>query len=262
MDFFNRYISNPWHSGVLMKLIFINTAVFVCIHLVSIITPIDKIIEVLAVPASVQELPRLWWTPVTYCWIHINLWHLATNMLWLYLLGRIFLLCHSQRALMILYICGGICGAISYCAIGDSLGSPAHGGLIGASACVTAVIATTAILMPGYECNIPLIGNIRLVWIAIFAVILSSADYIAEASGSALAHLGGAIPGVAYAIFEIVRQHLVRRNVDSAFRKSQARAHKQEAYSMDAIIDKVKKSGYSALTDKEKELLFNVSKKN
>ena len=92
-------IKNSFRSGSsLIRLIYINVAVFIFLAIISIIGFLiknqelpEKILGFLAVPASLKALIIKPWTLVTYMFTHKEVLHILFNMLWLYWFGIIFL---------------------------------------------------------------------------------------------------------------------------------------------------------------------------
>lgn len=235
-----------------MKIIFINTAVYILLLYLGWFwnSGATEIVSALSLPGSFSALPSAFWTPLTYMWIHLDFWHLLFNMAWLYWMGSMFLQVFSSRRMVVLYISGGLCGALLYLAFFSLSmnGDTAHHSLLGASAAVMAIVTATALKRPDYKCKLPLIGAVALKWIALVALILGCADFIEEAGGSSFAHLGGAIAGVVYLVIV-------------APRRVKATPKRETKYdNVDSILEKIKQSGYSALTDEEKRRLFDVKK--
>lgn len=158
--------------------------------------------------------------------------------------------------------------------------------LIGSSASVIAIVVATAWRMPEYRVGLLFIGQVALKWIAAFTVLLSLLNIPGENAGGNIAHLGGALAGMAYGI-AMGRGHDITRPVnvlidrivdvwkrltalkskesprsirnDAAPRGTQSRT--ADRADMDSILDKIKKSGYSSLTADERKRLFDVSRR-
>ena len=138
--------------------------------------------------------------------------------------------------------------------------------LIGASASVMAVFAAVATLVPNYNLNLMLIGQIKLKYlfaIYIFLDLIATQNY----DGGSIAHLGGALFGFVYikvlrsgtdlsTVFKRKPKMKVVKN-DQPKKKESTIVNQQE---IDAILDKISKSGYDKLTRDEKETLFKASK--
>ncbi|MFY9171726.1 rhomboid family intramembrane serine protease [Petrimonas mucosa] len=281
------------NGDVLVKFLFINITVFFILKVIAIffllfnLNRVD-LISFLGVPSGLSQLLNRFWTPFTYMFVHEQLWHLLFNMLWLYWFGRIFLQYFTGRTLGSLYVLGGLGGAMLYVVafntvpyfivMGDSL-------MIGASAAVMAVVMGAAFYRPNVRLNLLFIGQVRIVYIAI-AVFLIDLFSLGSGvnEGGHVAHIGGAMAGYIFAlqyrkgrditgwvsslIDGLVNLTKPRKRVKMKveYRKRETdldyneRRNSQQA-EIDAILDKLKKSGYSNLTPEEKKKLFDASKK-
>jgi membrane associated rhomboid family serine protease len=293
-DFIDK-LKNIYKTGdVMIKIIFINSIIFLLIKAFEVVLTLLNLhqlnfIQYLAVPSDLTELLQRIWTPITYMFVHNGFWHILFNMLWLYWFGSIFMQYFSGRTLGSLYYIGGLSGAILYIVafnlipfyigMGDSL-------MIGASAAVMAVVMGIAFYRPEIRINLFLFGSIRIIYIAVFVFLL---DFLAldnvNNPGGHVAHIGGAIAGYIFAsrykkgndITEWMSV-LVDKTIN-LFKPKNRNAKMKVTYKknetdrdynfrkqndkeeIDAILDKLKRSGYSSLSVKEKEKLFNASKK-
>ncbi len=284
-------------NNVLVKLILINVAVWVLIMVLDVIFDlfkvpyIDNIIEWLAVPASLGKLLTRPWTLFTYMFLHFDLWHILFNMLWLYWFGRIFLQYLSEKQLLSIYIVGGLAGALFYILSFNIFPKfqdvYINSVALGASASVMAIVTAISFYVPNFKINLLFIGPVKIVWVAVFSIILDIFMVKSANSGGHLAHIGGATYGFLFAHY--LRQgkditssfrgisfaslrSVFKRKPKSKFKNvySNERPVKDEDYNynkkqqqkkIDHILDKISKSGYESLTKEEKELLFNASGK-
>ncbi len=282
-------------NNILVKLILINVAVWVLIMILDVVFDlfkvpfINNIIEWLAVPAYAGKLLTRPWTLLTYMFLHYDLWHILFNMLWLYWFGRIFLQYLSEKQLLNTYIIGGLAGALFYILSFNIfpkfqdvyLNSMA----LGASASVMAIVVAISFYVPNFRINLLFIGPVKIVWVAVFSIVLDVFMVKSANSGGHLAHIGGAAYGYLFAYYlrqgKDITSSLKGISLDSLFSKfkrkpkttfknvySNARPMKDEDYNyakkeqqkkIDYILDKISKSGYESLTKEEKALLFNAS---
>ena len=243
-----------------------------------------------------MQLLRRPWTLVTYMFMHAGAWHLLGNMLWLYWFGRLFLYFFSSKHLRGLYVVGGLMGAAFYIASYNLF--PVFAGdlysatLVGASASVLAIAVATAVREPDYRINLMLIGPVRLKYFALFIVLFDILYVGGSNAGGHLAHLGGALAGWWF-VRGINRGYDITRWVNACIdaigalfrkrerkpRKPKMKVHvnnagndrkadydynarkKAQSEEVDHILEKLKKSGYSSLTDEEKRKLFDASKR-
>ena len=275
---------------MLMRIIYINIAIFVLLHLVAFVgvimnVPAQGMIQWLQVPSNLSQLLYAPWTLITYMFTHYDLLHILFNMLWLYWMGRIFLEYFTPKRLSALYLLGGLGGALLYLLAMNLLphfiGSNAY--LMGASASVIAIVVAVAIWAPDYKIGLLFIGEVSLKWVAIITIGIDLLSVDAGNAGGHIAHLGGAAVGAIYAT-ALRRGTDITRPLNAALdwlaslfsrrdkgigapvggtaynSQHQATDEPTEAQ-IDAILDKIKRSGYTSLTDKERDLLFRASRK-
>ena len=179
------------------------------------------------------------WTLLTYMFSHGSLIHLVFNMLWLYCFARLYLLAGRGKGLMVLYIGGGLVGAVAFMSL-HGLFATSSSILVGSSASIVAIAVADAVLMPDRSLTLPLFGDVKIKWIVISVVLLFCLGLTSTNAGGNLAHLGGALWGVGYALKE----------------KYMTTARRHSTRHISDIIEKAKLSGYDALTDEEKQALF------
>lgn len=277
----------------MMKLIFINVAVFLLLKIIAVIFTLfnitwTNVLEFIAVPSNLNELSVRFWTPFTYMFVHEGFLHLLFNMLWLYWFGQIFLQYFTGRTLGSLYIMGGLAGAALYLLAFNTIPYyvvMGNGWMIGASAAVMAIVMGAAFYRPEVRLNLFLLGSIQIVYIALFVFIL---DFLslgdATNPGGHIAHIGGALLGYLFAaryrkgkdITEWMSKGIdalsnlfkrrKKQKMKVSYRRNESdadynqRKHR-EAEAIDAILDKLKQSGYNSLSSDEKKRLFDAGKK-
>ena len=254
-------LKSRWLSmSILIKIILVNIAVFVLLRILAIVAAFSGNGEIIKagfnavqLPASFVALATHPWTILTYMFVQYDLLHLIFNMLWLYWFGTIFLTVNPSRRLLPVYLYGGLAGALVFLFVGPITGSD---GLIGASASVIAIVTATAMMVPNYSVQLFLIGNVRLKWVAIITVAIDILSLGGIETGSHISHLGGAIAGVVYVI---LRKHskLLTKSTPASEKISGAPVD-----TIDAILDKIKRSGYTSLTPQERARLFEASREN
>lgn len=178
--------------------------------------------------------------------------------------------------------------------------SGSHSLLLGASASVLAIVVAIALYRPDYPIQLFLFGSISLKWIAIITVFIDIIGIENNNMGGHIAHLGGALVGLWFWL-EMKRGHditsWINRGIDALvmlFKKPKQKATDNRTSSrgpsfnyhqstsaprdkvknnapkeagdldeekLDEILGKLKQSGYAALTDEEREFLFNASRR-
>jgi membrane associated rhomboid family serine protease len=232
------------------------------------------------------------WTLITNMFLHFEIGHFLWNMLYLYWFGRILSEFVGNHRVLGIYVMSGLSGALAYFAFANilphiNLGEYA----LGASAAIMGIIVAAATTSPHHQIQLIFIGGVKLMYIALFVVILDLISIPTESNtGGHIAHLGGAAMG-----FFLARQmqngtdwtewfnNIVAKIVgwfESVFnrhpkptvayknpnkpgqkpRKDGFTTHGRQE-KIDAILDKIKKEGgYNNLTSEEKEFLFRASK--
>lgn len=279
MEAIDRLRTGFRQSSTLMKIVWVNVAVFVLLRLIAIVFVfsgrpdyIDMMLAQVELPSSPAVFLTRPWTLVTYMFAQYDLLHVVFNMLWLYWFGTMFTMTASSRRLLTLYLCGGLAGAVLFM-LGYMVLPMFHssyGSLIGSSASVIAVVTAVAILMPRFKMHLLLIGSVSVKWIAIVTIVLVLVGVTGSNAGGEIAHIGGVIAGVLYGLW-------IKRGHEFSFRRpawrrapadapapsqsSDSGLSADERAQLDAILDKIKKSGYTSLTPSERERLFSVSRK-
>ena len=283
-NFIIEDIKKAWNKrdNGLIKIILINIIVFVSINFVQVILTISGLssfftlfINKLMLPASLGTFILQPWSIITYFFLHMSFMHILWNMLFLYWFGKIIYDNIGNNALISLYVLGGIIGGLFYMAIYNIIPYYAdrvsESLMLGASAGVFSVVVGSATLMPNYTFHLLLIGPVRIKYIALFYVLLSFFDVAGTNAGGEIAHLGGAFIGYIF-----IRQlqnginigegiinflNLINEKKKEKKNKFQKESDETTQDEVDKILDKISESGYSSLTSKEKERLFNASKK-
>jgi membrane associated rhomboid family serine protease len=276
-------------KSVLSSLIIINLGVYLFIKIIGVffllldINPVH-FIGIFRLPASFSQLLFHPWTLITYMFTHWGFWHILFNLLWLYWFGLIFLRFFGPKQLGGLYILGGIAGGLLFVLsynifpyFRDYIGTSY---LIGASASVMAIVFATAFYRKDYEVGLIFIGNIKLIYIAIFFFVLDLVSIETDNPGGHIAHIGGALMGFWFAKAYIKGRDLTawpnsfidgivnfftKKQRQKQFRQTHRRPETDFEYNkrrndnnneIDRILDKIKKSGYNSLSDDEKKTLF------
>ncbi|MEM0934150.1 MAG: rhomboid family intramembrane serine protease [Bacteroidota bacterium] len=240
-------------------------------------------------PKSLVEFLGQPWSIVTYSFFHAGLGHIFWNMLMLYFTGRIFLnLFENQKFINVYFlgvIIGGLLFLLSYNIFPTLLNT--NTALIGASAGVTAVLIFICAYIPNQEVRI-IFFNVKLWYVGAFFILVDLVQISYGGNiGGRLAHLGGAFLGYIYA-----RQLAQGRDIGSGFsrfltsmgnlfKKREKKAPLKTVYKkgkgrksdfnydkearqrkVDAILDKISKSGYESLSKAEKDFLFKAGKED
>ena len=268
----------------LMKIIIINVVIFVLLNVAKVIFLIadkglifDFIYENLTLSSQPKLVLSKPWTLLSYFFVHMELFHLLFNMMFLFWFGRILTDYIGHKKIVQLFFLGGLAGAAAYLLLLNSFSYFIAKGpslLNGASAGVFAVVIAAAYLRPKYEVYLFIFGAVQIKYIATFYVIWSFIETVGSNAGGNIAHLGGAIMGFLFAFnFNRTKKFLIKK--DSKVYSYAQVVHKKTNEILDLndhsdiqedelnqILDKISKSGYDSLSKYEKRRLFKASQKN
>lgn len=289
------FIKSKFKNGdALTRLIFVNLAVFVLVQTIKILFLLFNqyssfAVDYLAAPANLFYFAHKPWTAISYMFLHEDFFHIAFNMLALYWFGKLFLIYFSQKQLVGIYFIGGFLGFLFFIgaynlfpyfqnAIDTSV-------LLGASASNMAIILAVAVKSPNMEMRMLLIGNVKLKYIAAFAVLISFFSITSSNAGGEIAHLGGALTGYFFVVslqqgkditfglnkfldwvYDLFKPRRLKVKKNATFTGSkmsdgdynQFKANRMKE--IDRILDKIKTSGYESLSADEKKRLFEQGK--
>lgn len=257
-----------------MWLTFTETGVWLAVTIVSLLGSVlhftSPVAEWLTLPSAFPLFVTRPWTLLTYMAVQFDVFHLLFNVLWLYWFGRLLLLTLPEKSLALYFFGGGIAGGIFFLA---ASGAGVGGGwLCGCSAAVISVMAGAAIRLPDHPVGLFLIGEVKLKWVAIACCILT----FIGGGGNQAAHFGGLVWGTGMALMlraghdparwlcipgkgsdgrESDRRRSAKKMVDIL------RERQQDSERLDALLDKIRLSGYGSLSRREREELQELSQK-
>ena len=237
-----------------------------------------SIIDLFQVSPSITELFFKPWSLITYGFFHADLWHLLGNMIILYFSGRVVLDLFGKEKFLKIFLIGLLFGSLTYL-ISYNL-FPVFKGLkppmIGASAGAMAVFVFLAAYMPHYSFRLVLF-DVKILYIAIFFIIVDVIQIPFGNSGGHLAHLGGAAWGYFYNsqlskgkdsgdwlinFINYLKYFFNKKTkVRKVYKKKNYKKNSNQSIDqkkIDLILDKISKSGYDSLTKSEKETLFKA----
>jgi membrane associated rhomboid family serine protease len=265
----------------LMKIIIANGAIFVALMVARVGLLIagesalfDSFFAHISLPSSVELVVQRPWSLITYFFLHIEIFHLIFNMMFLYWFGTIIQDFIGNKRLVQLFFYGGLAGAAAFLLVMNTVSFFIAKGpnfLNGASAGVFAVVVAAATIRPNYQVHLLLFGQVRIKYIAAFYVLWSFIETTGSNAGGNIAHLGGAILGFIFAknflaasrpqaVFEIkIKEFAQVVNQQFQSKKEPETVPEDE---LNAILDKISQSGYDSLSDYEQKRLFKASQKN
>ena len=188
MDGIFTNLKRMFQSGnILSKLIYINVGLFILIRLASVLFMLFNVqgvpfLQYLQLPASPELLLFRPWTLFTYMFTHFDFLHI--------LFKNFF----SERQLGGLYILGGLAGAVlfvlAYNIFPYFQNVASFSYLMGASASVMAIVFAVSFYRKDLEINLFLIGRIKLIYLAIFTLVIDLLAMTSDNAGGHIAHIG------------------------------------------------------------------------
>ncbi|PTX61958.1 membrane associated rhomboid family serine protease [Kordia periserrulae] len=255
-------------------------------------TPPTFFYEYFAIPKDLGELLVKPWTIVTYAFIHADFFHVIFNCIGLYFTGKIFYNFFTEKQFITVYAYGIFAGAVLFLIAYNVLPAFAEqrAVLMGASAAVLAIMAAGATYAPNLIVNLFGVLPVKY-WILAILLMISYIAAIGQGSneGGHFAHIGGALIGYLFVKqlqkgndigigFERFWDKLVafftpkkksplktvykNKETKRSTTKKTTQTTSEKQRKIDAILDKISKSGYESLTKAEKDFLFKAGKDN
>jgi membrane associated rhomboid family serine protease len=287
---FIEQLKNQYRNGGMhIRLIAWNLAVFLVIQIGLLLGKNNPdlaywVMRIFTLQSSSMDFLTSPWGLFTSIFAHFGFMHFLFNMMFLYFTGQMFLQFFSGKRLLYTYIFGGLFGGIIQLVIGffPDIFSEVGARVVGASGSIMAIFIALAVYRPNLK--VYLFGVFALP-LFVLAILFVVKDLLSIGSNDGIAHfvhLGGALFG-----FLSVRNINAKNNIlsrlihtfeslttrnklkklkgqkpvskisDEEFNESKKMTQEQ----IDAILDKISRSGYDSLTKSEKEFLFKQSSK-
>ncbi|MDX1363084.1 rhomboid family intramembrane serine protease [Arenibacter latericius] len=290
----NQNISYYYNRlSIAEKLIVFNVAVFIVGGLINLLfaLPVNNGVDRwFRIPKDFFDFLTQPWSLITYSFFHSGIGHIFWNMIMLYFAGRIFLNLFDKKRFINVYFLGVIFGGmiflLSYNIFPALIGQ--NTSLIGASAGVTAVLIFICTYLPNQEVRV-IFFNIKLWHIGVLVVLMDLIQIsLGNNIGGGLAHIGGAALGYYYAsqlpkgndigswfsnLLDSFRNMFKgkekKASMKTVYRRESKSSKTTRSYDkesrqrkIDAILDKISKSGYESLSKAEKDFLFKAGKED
>ena len=216
------------------------------------------------------------WTPFTYMFLHGDFWHVFLNMLMLFFFGPPLESKWGSKEFIRYYLVCGFGGvALSFLFVANPI--------IGASAAVYGIMLAFAMAWPNAPIYVWGIFPVPAKWLVAFFFVISFWSALSGGGGVAhFAHLGGLLAGLIYlktdwrasqAIqsmgkvararrFAIVPREDREEATSDQRRRSDTADERTKLDAVDRVLDKISAEGMASLTEQEKQLLDEVSKKH
>lgn len=232
------------------------------------------------------------WQLITYQFMHGGFSHIFFNMFMLWMFGMEIENLWGSKKFLIYYLICGIAAGLAQLFIAPLFSTPAL--TIGASGAIFGVMIAFGMLFPDRHIFLYFLIPIRAKYLIGFLFVLEI-FWIGDAGSNVahLAHLGGALAGFLFIMFDkridVPLKHIFNRSgykttnqfqnpfsgLSDKFRKRSQNIDDANYYEInqkkdgeeitqqeiDAILDKISQSGYQNLSEREKKILFEASKK-
>ncbi len=230
------------------------------------------------------------WQLLTYQFMHANFTHILFNMFMLWMFGMEIENIMGSKKFLIFYLSCGIGAGLLQLFLSQFF-EGGMGPTIGASGAVFGVMIAFAMYFPDRYVFIYFLIPVKAKYLIAFLVILEFMSVGEQSFVAHLAHIGGAITALFFILYDR-RNRISAGNIYGSFKRSTEKfsnssfgnrfkqrsakdiedakfydineSKKEDVVTeaeIDAILDKISKSGYQNLTDREKKILFEASKK-
>lgn len=221
------------------------------------------------------------WGIITYGFLHDGFLHILFNCIILFYFGRLFLEYFTPKQLLNFYILGTLFGGLAYMLSYNYFpifsNQPPYP-LVGASAGISAIVIGIATYIPNYQLKLRFIGYVKVWHLAGIFILLDLIQLAGSNGGGHFSHLGGALFGFLYVSQASNKELTLFGSLSTLFKnkkkplKTVYKSNKKKntaspknvksdsQQKIDAILDKISKSGYDTLTKEEKEFLFKQGK--
>lgn len=213
-------------------------------------------------PSSIGDWSSQPWSILTHFLIHLNLGHFLLNVTVLYTLGHWVEENRGGFYFVKVFFIGVFAGVISYAISGEWNGTNDRF-LVGSSAGAMSVMGALLALQPNRKVNFFGVFIISIGWLVVFVVLI---DLIGIRQGwnigGHLAHWGGLLVGFLLGKWGGEKKrsgniyHHRRPKTDDEFNEEKL----QKERKLNAILDKINRSGFDSLSKSEKDFLNQQSR--
>ena len=230
------------------------------------------------------------WQLITYQFMHGGFFHILINMFILWMFGIEIENLWGSKKFLVFYLTAGVVGGLFQILLSPILIGGLSGPTIGASGAIMGVMVVFGILFPNRLIYLYFLIPVKVKY---FIIVLVLIEIFAVNSGGNIAHLahvGGALTGFVYMLWDrnASFKNIFRstsnygggnisntlKNISNPFKRKEKNVEDAQYYEVkdkdeenisqeeiDKILDKISQSGYQNLTEKEKKILFEASKK-
>ena len=205
------------------------------------------------------------WQPFTYLFFHGGIWHVLINMFVLWMFGSELETVWGKKEFLKYYFITGIGSGLV--TIFFSLNSLIP--VVGASGAVYGILLAYGLTFPNRYVYLYFLIPVK---VKFFVIVIGGIAFFstigAGSSGvSHLTHLSGMLIGLGYLKsnykLDMVKNILVKQKDSIRHRiiKNKRRRDEDLRFEVDQLLDRINEVGYDGLSDKQKKLLYEASKK-
>lgn len=222
--------------------------------------------------------PWMWWQFITYGFLHDRqtFLHVFFNMLGLWFFGRDVETIYGRKQFLWLYLTALVAAGVGWALVELSLAPEKPPLLIGASGAITAVLLIFCLHFPHQRVLMMMIFPVPA-WL--LAVVLIGGDLVSalnnsESNVAYMAHLSGAAYGYVFyrtrwSFFSLAPSQFSLASLQRRMTRPKLRVHRPDPAPrsednlpsrVDAILEKISRSGQDSLTPEERSILENASR--
>lgn len=208
-----------------------------------------------------SDFPNLLYQPFTYMFLHSShsFGHIFFNMFALWMFGTEIEHTWGARKFARFYVLGGLAGAL----LTLTFEATSQAAMVGASAAIYAILAAYWVMFPNRMLYIYFILPVKVKWAIPGFMLLGI--FFGGQDVAHLAHLGGAIFGIAYlktdwrmASVGARFKNLRRQKQEAKLEKNKRRAE-DTMKRVDVLLDKINEVGFENLSKDERKFLEDAS---
>jgi len=212
-------------------------------------------------PVSLSNSLQIW-RLFTYQFLHDpnSIWHIVFNLMVLYFMGPFVERAWGSRTFLKFYLICGAAGGVVYTLLAR-FGILDIGPMVGASGAIYGVVVAVAVMYPRMKVLLWGIIPMTMVWLVVLVVIVSLMNIATGTNaGGEAAHLTGLAVGFLYVKYKplLTRLRMERHKGAWAKKVEQERNFLSE---VDRILDKVHREGINSLSDNEKRILQEATRR-
>ena len=232
------------------------------------------------------------WQLITYQFMHGDFMHILFNMFGVWMFGSSIEEVMGSKKFLIFYLLAGISAGLLQILVSPLIGT-GSAVVVGASGSLFGLLVAYGLYFPDTLVFVSFLFPVKAKYFIVFYIVIQFLSLQGSSSGVAyLAHIGGALFGFLYIMFD-KNSHISLKNAlkksyyyksnpkkdifSNPFSKNSHNSNDAEdakyydlnrkddgevsQADIDAILDKISQSGYQNLSEREKKILFQASKK-